>query len=388
VILDLNRPLYLREDAFFSIQSLPENSMLQPPKSILRIEDNVAILDIFGALAERKSCLITYESIQKSILEAIQNPQISHIILNIDSPGGECSGVEELALCIYNNKSIKPIFACINNMAASAAYYIASPCTAIFNASSISLSGSIGVVEQHIDMSLLEKNMGVVTTEIYVGKYKRISSMHKPLTEEAKQYIEESLLRIYGVFVKDVSFYRNKDIQYTLENMADGRDFIGDDAIQFGLVDDTLPLANLITLLRGEKNMITNPFSKKVKAEEAPQPQEEPTTEEKMISTIKAMLSKETIKSIIKEVLAEEAPKEEPVKKEEMPAPQEPTVKSQEMPPSEEPKKEPSEALRKQLKEESVIPNKFPQQIGNLGAFESMILKKVTSSINPKLRSL
>ena len=84
------------------------------------------------------------EEIDALIRMAMADDQVTDIRLNINSPGGTIAGVDELAATIRKARDTKPIKAVVQDLAASAAYWIASQATEI-EASRTSFIGSIGV---------------------------------------------------------------------------------------------------------------------------------------------------------------------------------------------------------------------------------------------------
>ena len=162
-------------------------------------------------------------------------------------------GVSDLAEYIYAQRSVKPIVAYINSMAASAGYWIAAACSKIILASETTLTGSIGVVSVHVDSSKLDANCGVKITEIVAGKYKRIAGNHAPLEDEGRVFLQEQVDEYYAIFVSSVAKYRGKKFDDILL-VADGKEYIGSKAISVGLADEinNQIVSNNIT---GEKNM-------------------------------------------------------------------------------------------------------------------------------------
>jgi ClpP class serine protease len=105
-----------------------------------------------------------------------------------------------------------------------------------------------------VDYSKLEERVGIKTTEIAAGRYKRIASEHAPLTDEGRAYIQALLDEIYTVFVDAVARNRGTDAETVLKDMADGRLFIGRQAVSAGLVDGVSTLDALIAdLVAGRK---------------------------------------------------------------------------------------------------------------------------------------
>ena len=98
----------------------------------------------------------------------------------------------------------------------------------------------------HVDISGAEKQAGVKTTEITAGKYKRVASQYGPLTEDGRSDIQSKVDYIYSVFVDDVARNRGVDAAMVVKNMADGRVFIGRQAVDAGLVDGVATLEEIV----------------------------------------------------------------------------------------------------------------------------------------------
>lgn len=222
------------------------------PKSF-EIFGNVAVLSLEGVIAQKMNLFteisggVSTELISKDLQEVMKNESIKAVILDIDSPGGTSSGTPELAKQVYEARKQKRIIAFTDNMMASAAYWIGAAADAVIISSDVVQVGSIGVVATHTDVSKSEEMQGIKTTEIVAGKYKRIASQYAPLSQEGRQTIQEHLDYIYSVFVEDVALFRDVSVAKVLNDMADGRVFIGRQAIEAGLVDGVSTLDALIT---------------------------------------------------------------------------------------------------------------------------------------------
>jgi len=118
----------------------------------------VAVIPIMGAMSRYGNyCSWGSEDMANWILEANQDPSISAIVLEINSPGGQVDGTQMLGEVI--RQSQKPVVAWVAGMAASAAYWVASQAREIMMESlTTSEVGSIGVLAVHIDATkALEK---------------------------------------------------------------------------------------------------------------------------------------------------------------------------------------------------------------------------------------
>jgi signal peptide peptidase SppA len=221
--------------------------------------DGVAVINCVGVLGKRFDLFTmicggaSTQRLQDELQAALNDPTVHSIVLSIDSPGGEVDGTQALATDVFNARDQKPIVALIDGMGASAAYWIASAASRVYVTGDTAVVGSIGVVMGHTDVSKAQEMRGVRTTEITAGKYKRIASSYAPLTPEGRQSLQDVVDHIYSVFVDDVARNRNVSVDAVLKDMADGRLFLGEQAISAGLVDGMSTLSALIETLNTDR---------------------------------------------------------------------------------------------------------------------------------------
>jgi signal peptide peptidase SppA len=222
--------------------------------------DGVAVIAVDGVISKRMNLFsqisggASTELIGRDIRQALADPEAHSLLLQVDSPGGTVDGTQELAQMIHGARAAKPIVTYVDGMMASAAYWIGSAADAAYIGADTAQVGSIGVVASHTDYSRREEMLGMKTTEIYAGKFKRIASSYKPLSEDGKQYIQDMVDYLYSVFVADVAKQRGTDTETVLTNMADGRVFTGRQAVEAGLVDGVATMDRLIAQLNQGKN--------------------------------------------------------------------------------------------------------------------------------------
>lgn len=203
-------------------------------------EGGVAVLSIEGVIAPKANLFTrvsggaSAQMLTKQVESAIVDPRVRAMVLAIDSPGGSVFGTPELAAAIRELSDIKPIVSVTDQVMASAAYWFGSAANAVFISGPTVQVGSIGVVATH---NYSPRAVGAQTTEITAGRYKRIASDTGPLTDEGKAYMQAQVDHIYSVFVDAVAQHRGTTTDAVLEHMADGRVFIGRQAIDAGLVD-------------------------------------------------------------------------------------------------------------------------------------------------------
>src|SRR5574343_168354 len=204
--------------------------------------DGVAVLPLYGMLDKRMNLLMNFsggtstELYAKSFQRAMADPNVMAILLDIDSPGGSVDGTKELADLILSSRGQKPIVTYANGLMASAAYWIGSAADVIIAMDTAEI-GSIGVALMHYDYSVQDEKMGIKRTAITAGKYKRIASDEKPLTQEGHDYLQSMVDDYYRLFVDAVGQNRGVDSDKVHDKMADGRIFIGKKAMKVKLID-------------------------------------------------------------------------------------------------------------------------------------------------------
>lgn len=222
------------------------------------VQSGVAIIPIEGVIAKRMNLFtwfsggLSTQILQQTIDAVSKDASVHSAILSIDSPGGEVDGTQLAAKAIAELNKTKPVIAYIDGLAASAAYWLASQASLIYMADDTTIVGSIGVVTAHTDRSKANEMSGRVVTEITAGKYKRIASSHAPLSVEGRQTIQDQLDQVYSVFVDDVAAGRGVSTDTALSDMADGKIFIGQQAIDAGLVDGVASIDEIIAQLNAD----------------------------------------------------------------------------------------------------------------------------------------
>jgi signal peptide peptidase SppA len=239
--------------------------------------NGVAVIPVKGVLTKGMSFFSflfggsSMKEIGIALQTALDDPLVKSILLDIDSPGGTVDGTEELAEAIFQARGQKPIIAYTDGTMASGAYWIASAADEIYISGDTVMVGSVGVVATHVDYSRSDDAYGEKWTEITAGKYKRIASSHAPLTDEGATYIQDQVDYLYSNFVNTVARNRGVDEKAALA-MADGKIFIGKQAVEVGLVDGVEAFSDLInsaevsagTLFRvKEEKMDLNEFKTK-----------------------------------------------------------------------------------------------------------------------------
>lgn len=225
------------------------------PEKPYEIQDGVAVISINGPIVKRSSIFsflfggVSIAAITTALQTAANDKQVAAIVLSIDSPGGTIGGIESLGDLVKQIDEKKPVVSFSGGTMASAAYWIGSASRSII-AENTSQIGSIGVLMIHYDFSENDRQYGIKRTYITAGKYKALGNDAEPLSREARDMFEGQLNYYYDLFVNTVARNRGVDALAVIEKMADGRIFIGRQALEAGMIDGIGNLNNAVDAAR------------------------------------------------------------------------------------------------------------------------------------------
>lgn len=265
----------------------------------------VAVIPVNGVIGKKMNMMsqisggASTQLIERDIKAALSDSEVSSILLHIDSPGGTVDGTQTLANVVTMAKSIKPTMAFADGLMASAAYWIGSAADEIVAAEGVTQIGSIGVVTSHTDMSKAQEQAGIKKTDIVAGKFKRIASQNSPLSDEALAYRQAEVDQIYSMFVSAVADNRGVSTETVLEDMADGRVFLAEDAMDRGMIDH---IATLETTILNMQTGVWPMASKKAETQAEPM-----ATQTQEVITLDIQSIKEQYPSIVAEIMQEGA---------------------------------------------------------------------------------
>lgn len=211
----------------------------EPPR-LLSVSDGVGLITVHGALTNEDKWwnayagLTYYGDIQKAVFAAVADPNVREILYDVHSPGGMVSGAQDTMSMIANAAKVKRS-TMYSSLVASAAYWIMAGVKERAVAAT-AMVGSIGVLLRHVEFSKAAEMAGVTETVIRAGKYKQLANSAEPLTDMAKKELQAQAEHIYQVFVQDVADGLKISYQQA-DAMAQGREFIGSQAVDAGLVD-------------------------------------------------------------------------------------------------------------------------------------------------------
>lgn len=203
----------------------------------------IAVLPVRGIISPRLDWVTEYfgggsstESLGRHLESLVSDPDVSLILLDIDSPGGTVAGTPEFAEQVFQARSRKPIIAIANSLAASAAYWIATAANELYITPS-GEAGSIGVFAEHLDISKFLEKEGIKPTLIHAGEFKVEGNQYSPLTDEAAAEIQRSVNGYFGMFIKAVAKHRGTTEARVRKDFGRGRLVRAEEAVARGMAD-------------------------------------------------------------------------------------------------------------------------------------------------------
>lgn len=225
------------------------------PDLDLSMEDRVALIRIEGVILDSQETIT-------ELKRFAENPYVKAIVLRIDSPGGGVVPSQEIfdAVQRVRNKNNKAVVASMGTVAASGGYYIAAATDRII-ANPGTLTGSIGVIMETANVEGLLKKIGVEGIVVKSGKFKDVGSPLRKMTDEEQALLQSVMDDVHKQFIDAVAEGRAMEVD-TVQALADGRIFTGQQAKEAKLVDelgnldDAIQLAADIAGIEGEPKVV------------------------------------------------------------------------------------------------------------------------------------
>ena len=212
----------------------------------IKDKNHIAVLNVSNIITDNPKR-------SKALIKVANDDLIKALIVNIDSPGGTVVGGEALYLDLREVSSKKPVVAVISDLATSAGYMTAIAADKIFARQS-SITGSIGVIIQTTDITVLLDKIGIKPEAIKSSPLKAQPSPLEPMSNKARSATRLVVEDIFNMFIDMVSTRRNMNRQ-TVKKLADGRIYTGRQAVKNGLIDAIGGEKEALNWLSSDKNI-------------------------------------------------------------------------------------------------------------------------------------
>ena len=180
---------------------------------------------------------IVGKTVCQDLEDLMEDDDVKAVVLRINSGGGSAYASEQIWHYVEMLKKKKPVVVSMGGMAASGGYYISSGANWIV-AEPTTLTGSIGIFGMFPDMSeLLTQKLGVKFDEVKTNRHSAFGTPARPFNEEEMRYLNKYIDRGYNLFRQRVAQGRKMKVE-NVEKIAQGRVWLGQDALKIKLVDE------------------------------------------------------------------------------------------------------------------------------------------------------
>ena len=205
------------------------------PTVALVFADGV-IVDGGGGLSLSEGSTIGSDTIREAMRSIAADNAIKCVVIRINSPGGSALASEAMWQSVRRVAKTKPVIISVGNMAASGGYYLACAGERIF-ADPSAIVGSIGVVGGKFVTKDLYDKLGITTQTFSRGKNAGLFNSQTEFTDKQRHLVQSWMTETYEQFTQRVMSTRGGKIS-KIEDVAQGRVFIAEQAKDLGLVDE------------------------------------------------------------------------------------------------------------------------------------------------------
>jgi protease IV len=189
---------------------------------------NIGIIEVTGPILSSKKII-------EHIVSFREDDKIAAIIVRVDSPGGGIGPSQEIFRELMKTRKAKKVVASMGSVAASGGYYVAAAAEKIM-ANPGTITGSIGVIMEYVNLMEMAKKIGISPVVIKSGEYKDIGSPLRELGEDEKKLLQQLVDELHLQFVTDAADARDMSKE-KMTTLADGRIYTGQSALDLNLID-------------------------------------------------------------------------------------------------------------------------------------------------------
>jgi signal peptide peptidase SppA len=238
--------LHVHAQEHAQVTALPADSR----RAAYQVRDGVAVIPLEGTLLKHRSSLggTSLVETRRAIRAALDDPKVSSVLIHVDSPGGTVAGTGDLADEVYRARTRKPVTAYIEDLGASAAYWIASQAERVW-INPTGLAGSIGVFAVVEDTSGAYEQLHVQVHVLRSGEFKGAGTEGAPVTAAHLAEFQRQVDGLASAFLAAVARGRGRELT-AVAHLGDGRLHLAQESLALGLVDQVGTLDAAIDELR------------------------------------------------------------------------------------------------------------------------------------------
>lgn len=207
--------------------------------------DQIAVYYAFGDVVQNEvqsiamgaNHSIASSTVCKDLESLMNDDDVKAVVIRVNSGGGDAYASEQIWHYVSMLKAKKPVVVSMGDYAASGAYYLSAPASWIV-AQPNTLTGSIGIFAMIPDLSgLVTQKLGVKFDEVKTNRNSNFGNiMARPFNADETAMLQAYVNRGYALFRKRVADGRHLPVE-SVEKIAQGRVWVGNDALKIKLVD-------------------------------------------------------------------------------------------------------------------------------------------------------
>lgn len=229
-----------------------EDAEPRPVRSY-QVTNGIAVLPVSGTLVSKTrslqpySGMTGYNGIVARLQQAMSDPGVDGILLDLDTPGGTVAGAFDCADIIARVRDIKPVWALANDMNCSAGQLIASAASRRL-VTQTARTGSVGVMMAHSNYGEALKTNGVEVTLIYSGAHKVDGNPYGKIPKAVRDDFQSKIDSTRQLFAEKVAGYMGVSVQAILDTEA--AVFTGQESVEQGLADELVNNIDALSVMR------------------------------------------------------------------------------------------------------------------------------------------
>lgn len=239
------------------------------PRQSWAQEPYVAVVLVDGTIVDGKSRTIPLfdlgfsggDTVAKTLRDLRDDRYCRGVILRVNSPGGSALASDVIWREVKRTaeaheqdpRFAAPIVVSMGDVAASGGYYVAMGAPTVL-ADPMTITGSIGVISIHFDVSGLLETLGISSFTLSQGKNADIGGVFAPYSADQRERVEASIRRTYDLFRERVAEGRGITVE-KVDDLGRGHVYSGTDALDLGLVDRMGGMAEALEIIREQANI-------------------------------------------------------------------------------------------------------------------------------------
>ncbi|MGH9672076.1 MAG: signal peptide peptidase SppA [Bryobacteraceae bacterium] len=244
------------------IRKLPHRQYARIPAAAVGLEGRQRIAVIVGQgiiargsgqFGQAEDEAILSEPFIRLIRSVSNDNSIRGVVVRVDSPGGDAVASDDILHELRMLSRKKPMVISMSDLAASGGYYISMTGDPVV-AYPATMTGSIGVIYGKVNMRGLYDKLGIQKQILKRGRFADIDSDYEPLSADGRKKLREGIDKVYESFLARVAEGRRKK-RSDIEPLAQGRVWLGSQARENGLIDETGGIDRALELVRKKANI-------------------------------------------------------------------------------------------------------------------------------------